>query len=289
MFDLRLIGFYAGLKLHYQGALSIDAQAAGKIARREIEDALELCSGALQLGLIATQIGLCLAQGRLEGARVKLSEDVAGVHFLALPKGKLLQLPVDPGAHGDRVERLHRSEAEDVDRHIPLLGCAGNDGNRRIARGDPAGLHPAAWRNTARPDVGGPNKAGRQDCHRHERERPNDWMQAHCFFHLEETRQRGRRSDPTELRWHPAVREADRRQDASLSPGSLGAPCWMVSGRHRRAASNAKNATVDKRRQRRLWLGSPKPVLSGNRVSLHNLSASSRRASMLLKHLKNCH
>src|SRR5260221_7868604 len=191
MFDLRLIGFYAGLKLHYQGALRIDAYAAGKIARREIEDALELRPGAVQLGLIATQIGLGLAQGRLEGSRVKLSEDVAGAHFLALQKGKLLQLPVDPRAHGDRVERLHRSEAEDVDRHIPLLGCAGNDGNRRIAGCDPAGLRLAAWCNTARPDVGVPNKAGRQDCHCHERERPNDWMQAHCFFHPEETRQRG--------------------------------------------------------------------------------------------------
>src|SRR5260370_33845146 len=100
MVDLRLIGFHAGLKLYNQRALSIDAHAAGKIARREIEDALELCPGALQLCLIATQIGLCLAQGRLEGARVKLSEDIAGSHVLARPKRQLLQVPSDTRAHG---------------------------------------------------------------------------------------------------------------------------------------------------------------------------------------------
>ena len=92
-----------------------------------------------------------LIEGRLVRPRIDLREQIALVHALSLGERHALHLAVHPRGDGDRVERLHRAQALEIDRHV---------GPRRPHRIDGdvlrAGLRVAAdadlW-NIARPTI----------------------------------------------------------------------------------------------------------------------------------------
>ena len=78
------------------------------------EVALRLAEQRLVLG----QLPLGLRQRRLVGARIDLGEEVAGLDRLALGEPDLLQIAGDLGLDGHGLERRHRSQGVDGQRHV---------------------------------------------------------------------------------------------------------------------------------------------------------------------------
>ena len=92
------------------------------------EVALRLAEQRLVLG----QLPLRLRQRRLVGARIDLGEEVAGVDHLALGEPDLLQVAGDLGLDGHGLERRHRSQGVDGQRHVAERHRRDAHGLRRL-------------------------------------------------------------------------------------------------------------------------------------------------------------
>ena len=82
-----------------------------------------LIAGEVALGLaeqrrVLGQLPLRLRQRRLIGARIDLGEEVALLDDLALGEPDFLQVAGDLGADGHGLERRHRAEGVDGQRHV---------------------------------------------------------------------------------------------------------------------------------------------------------------------------
>ena len=99
-------------------ALVVDRLRAHEIVPAELRHAVEDQLGVGEIGVVLVSPRLGLIERRLEGARVDDGEKVAFLDVLALLEQHLLQLAIDTGADGDRVERLDRAEIVQMDRHV---------------------------------------------------------------------------------------------------------------------------------------------------------------------------
>ncbi len=132
--DRGLIGLHGrgelpGLSFRRVEVLSIDhlfLQQVG-IAR---ERRLRVC----ELGLVLSFFANCLIKRFLKWARIDLSQQVAGFDVLTFLEEHLLQFPINARVDGHRVERLHRSEPLEINRHILLLDLAGDHRDRAACR-----------------------------------------------------------------------------------------------------------------------------------------------------------
>ena len=95
-----------------------------------------LASWAASWPFLATGLG----DLGLEGQGINLRQHIAGVNVLALLKGDLVQLAVDPDMDRHRVEGLHGAEAIEVNGHVLLLRLGGHHGNILRARAGGGGL-----------------------------------------------------------------------------------------------------------------------------------------------------
>ena len=80
--------------------------------------AFEIELRIFQIGLVLRFLGLRHFQRCLKRSRVDLHQQVAFIHHLALPKPDLVNLTVDPAAHGYGVVRLHDAETVQVHRKV---------------------------------------------------------------------------------------------------------------------------------------------------------------------------
>ena len=148
---------------HLRG-LGIDLLARGEVAAHERLRARQVALGVLQLHLIGGFLGLGLGQDGGVGARVDQRQRVAALDVLALGEEHLLQRAVDARAHHHRLERLHRADVAQQDRHVladdraTVTGTAGpppdGTGWANAAGGNarsPATSRAQAWRSASRP------------------------------------------------------------------------------------------------------------------------------------------
>ena len=126
--DRRLVALDLGAELGHQCALRIERLLAGEILRCQRDIAVEV---ALRIGQLRFVLGLGrdrLIVGRLVGAGIDLGQEIALLHHLPFGEVDLHQLAVDARRDRHRIERLHRAEAAQIDRHV------GSRGNGRVDR-----------------------------------------------------------------------------------------------------------------------------------------------------------
>src|SRR5262245_8672633 len=124
--DERLVGLDRILQLRNLCFLGFEQLWGCKALLLARLIAIEIGNRVGELRLIAIAgcghlIDLCLI-----GARVDLSEEIAGVHRLALGEIDADDLPLDLGANGDRIIGDHGADPCQIDRHVVLSDRCGN-------------------------------------------------------------------------------------------------------------------------------------------------------------------
>ncbi len=123
--DVGLVALDLGLQLPHQGVLRVQRLFAGQILRSEQLKTIQVGLGARELGHILVVRRNRLIEGRPEGPRVDLADEVPFLEGLALDKPDFLQLAVDAGRHGHRIEGLHRAQTLEIDRYFAAAGQCG--------------------------------------------------------------------------------------------------------------------------------------------------------------------
>jgi len=116
--DLRLVGDDRRLVLGDQRLLVVDLLLGDRILLVELFVAGEVALRLAEQRLVLGQLPLGLRQRRLVGARIDLGEEVAGLDGLALGEPDFLQGAGDLGLDGHGLERRHRSQGVDGQRHV---------------------------------------------------------------------------------------------------------------------------------------------------------------------------
>ena len=132
--DQRLIGFDGGLQLRHLRLLGVDQLRRGIALLRQRGVAVEIGQGIRELRLIAIAVRRQLVDLGLIGTRVDLREQVAGMDRLALGEVDADDLALDLAAHDDGVVGDHGADAGQIDRHVMLSDCSGDDRHRRRRR-----------------------------------------------------------------------------------------------------------------------------------------------------------
>ena len=116
--DHRLVGGDRRLVLGDQRDLVGDLLLGDRILLGELLIAGKVALGLAEQRCVLGQLPLRLRQRRLIGARIDLGEEVALLDDLALGEPDFLQVAGDLGADGHGLERRHRAEGVDGQRHV---------------------------------------------------------------------------------------------------------------------------------------------------------------------------
>ena len=119
--DHRLVGGDRRLVLGDQRNLVGDLLHGDRILLGELLKAGEVALRLAQQRLVLGQLPLRLGQRRLIGARIDLGDEVALLDRLAFGEADALQRSGDLGADGHGLERRHRSQGVDGQRHVAEL------------------------------------------------------------------------------------------------------------------------------------------------------------------------
>ena len=130
----RLVGGDRRLVLGDQRHLVGDLLLGDRILLGELLIAGEVALGLAQQRLVLGQLPLRLGERRLIGARIDLGDEVARLDGLALGEPDALQGAGDLGADGHGLERRHRAEGVDGQRHVAEGHRRDPDGLRRVRR-----------------------------------------------------------------------------------------------------------------------------------------------------------
>ncbi len=132
--DGRLVSLDRVLQLRHRRLLAGQLLLRGKSLAGQRFIPIEIGLRIGEMGLVAAQRRLCLIELRLIGARIDLGEQIAGLDRLAFLEVDAYQQPRDLAADRRRVQRRHRAEAGQDDRHVVTLDGGCDDGNRRERR-----------------------------------------------------------------------------------------------------------------------------------------------------------
>ena len=127
--DLRLIGPHRSLKLVGQRFLRIDLLLRNAAGRNQARIALQVQLRIRKLRLVAEQLGLHLVELNLEWPGVDFDQQLSFFDGLPFPEIHLHDLPVDPALDVGGIERCHRAQARQVDRHVLPLHLRGSHRN----------------------------------------------------------------------------------------------------------------------------------------------------------------
>ena len=116
--DRGLIGFYKGFRLRHHGLLRIGLLLGAGVGCGELLIAREVEPLVGQLRLILRLLGDRLIVLRLIDHGIDFAEHVAFLDVLAFDEVDRDQLAVDLGAHDHIVQRAHRADAIEIDRHV---------------------------------------------------------------------------------------------------------------------------------------------------------------------------
>ena len=143
--DHRLIGGDRRLVLGDQRNLIGDLLQGDRILFGELLKAGEVALRLAQQRLVLGQLPLRLGQRRLIRARIDLGDKVAGLDRLAFGEADALQSARDLGADGDGLERRHRSQGVDGQRHVAEHDRRDAHGLRRLRGSTGAFLPVRGW------------------------------------------------------------------------------------------------------------------------------------------------
>ena len=126
--DLRLVLVHQRLELRHLRPRRVGLLAGGIVVRRQLGVARQIQPRVGKLRLVLRLLGRRLVERRLVGARIDLRQHVALLHVLAFGEVHHVQRAIDHRLDGHHVERLHRAERIQIDRHVLLFG--GRDQHR---------------------------------------------------------------------------------------------------------------------------------------------------------------
>ena len=129
--DHRLIDLKLRGELIDRGALGVDRLLAREILGLQQRVAREIALRVRELRRIFRFGRDRLLERRLIRSRIDLRQQIPLMHGLAFGERDLLQLPVHARRHRHGVERLHRAEPLQVDRHVRVRDGGGVDRDRR--------------------------------------------------------------------------------------------------------------------------------------------------------------
>ncbi len=130
--DRRIVaGDHRGQAVDHR-LLGIDLLVRGETALRQRRVPRQVALRVVEVRLVLGSLRQHRVERRLKRSRIDHREDVAFLHLLALGDRHLHQRAVDPAAHLHGVERLHRAQAGEIQRHI--LTKAACDGDRDGSR-----------------------------------------------------------------------------------------------------------------------------------------------------------
>ncbi len=130
--DGGLIGLYGRHQLIDHETLGVVGLLIEHLFGEQIVVALHDEATVGELGLVLCLLGVGLVELRLVRAGIDLRQQITRLHVLALGESHLVELTIDACLHRDGVERLHRAEPVEVNRHIAFFHRARHDGHRQV-------------------------------------------------------------------------------------------------------------------------------------------------------------
>ncbi len=88
---------------------------------------VQVCHGVIQRGLIASHLPFRLLELNLKRARIDLGQQISLTDHLTFAKRYLGQLTIDARSDGYGVECGHRSQASEINGHVPDGGLRPNN------------------------------------------------------------------------------------------------------------------------------------------------------------------
>jgi hypothetical protein len=95
---------------------------------------LELALRVDQACAVARHLAFGLGELDLEGARIDLREQIAFLDHLPFLEEHVHQLAIDPGVHGDGLERRDRADLGEIQVEVAALGSRRGDRYRLLVR-----------------------------------------------------------------------------------------------------------------------------------------------------------
>ena len=129
--DERLIGFDGVLQLRHLRLLGVQQLRRGIARLRQRGVAVEIGQRIRQLRLIAVSVRRQLFDLGLIGTRIDLRQQIAGMDGLAFGEIDADELALNLAAHDNRIVSDDGADAGQIDRHVVLSDCAGDDRHRR--------------------------------------------------------------------------------------------------------------------------------------------------------------
>jgi hypothetical protein len=106
----------------------------GEVARLQVGETLQVESCVGEVGFVLHLFGDRLIVCSLERTWINLRQKIARLDVLTFGESDLYQFAIDPRLDGNRIERLHRAETGQVDRHVPPLRRGNRHRDRRRGR-----------------------------------------------------------------------------------------------------------------------------------------------------------
>ena len=133
----RLVVFNHGVKLAHQVALRVRGLSGDDVGQVQI--ALPIQFGVVQLGLVLRLLGYGLVQSRPERGGVNQGQQVVAVNVLAFGEGDLDQLAVHPRFDRHGIEGLDGPQAVEINGNLFQRDFSWSDGNGEVPAFDRGG------------------------------------------------------------------------------------------------------------------------------------------------------
>ena len=127
--DHALVGLDHAFVLAHQRLLGVELLLGDRVLLEQCAIAFEVDLRVGQLRLVARHLALGLGQLHLEGARIDLGQQFAGLDHLALFEQDAHQLSIDPAAHRHGSEWHGRAQA--IEEHADVAGARCRCNHRR--------------------------------------------------------------------------------------------------------------------------------------------------------------